>query len=168
VLGRREIAGRAGTILQGESGANDPVGIALMTSLIAAGGLSAHGFGNVGIEFFLQMAIGGVVGVVGGRALLAFMRRVPLPSEGLYPLRTLAGVLLLFGIATIGRGSGFLAVFAAGIVFGDARAPFKREIERFHSALASPAEIVAFAALGLTVNLDELLRPRWTWPSGRA
>jgi cell volume regulation protein A len=50
-------------------------------------------------------------------------------------------------------------VFIAGIILGDARAPFKREIERFHSALASLAEIVAFVVLGLTVNLDDLTQP---------
>ena len=154
VLGQREISGRTGIILKGESGANDPVGIALMASLIAAAGLSAGAFAHAGGEFLLQMAIGLAVGVVGGRALLWFTRRVPLPSEGLYPLRTLACVLLLFGIATLAHGSGFLAVFAAGIVLGDGRAPFKREIEAFHSALASLAEIVAFVVLGLTIDLS--------------
>ena len=144
VLGRREISGRSGTILEGESGANDPVGIALMASLIAAGGLSAGAFAKVGGEFLLQMGVGAAVGVAGGAALLWFTRRVPLPSEGLYPLRTLACALMLFGAATLAHGSGFLAVFVAGIVLGDARAPYKREIERFHSALASLAEIVAF------------------------
>jgi potassium/hydrogen antiporter len=154
VLGQREVSGRSGTILEGESGANDPVGIALMASLITAAGLSVGAFAHVGGEFLLQMAVGVAVGVVGGRALLWFTRRVPLPSEGLYPLRTLACVLLLFGIATLARGSGFLAVFAAGIVVGDGRAPFKREIERFHSALASLGEIVAFVVLGLTIDLS--------------
>jgi cell volume regulation protein A len=148
VLGQREISGRTGIILKGESGANDPVGIALMASLIAAAGLSAGAFAHVGGEFLLQMAIGLAVGVVGGRVLLWFTRRVPLPSEGLYPLRTLACVLLLFGIATLAYGSGFLAVFAAGIALGYGRAPFKRETESFHSALASLAEIVAFIVLG--------------------
>ena len=62
VLGRREVAGRSGTILEGESGANDPVGIALMASLIAAGGLSAAAFGQVAGEFVLQMGVGAVVG----------------------------------------------------------------------------------------------------------
>jgi cell volume regulation protein A len=153
VLGQREVSGRSGTILEGEAGANDPVGIALMASLIAAGGLSAGAFAQVGGEFLLQMGVGAAVGVIGGRALLWFTRRVPLPSEGLYPLRTLACALLLFGIATLAHGSGFLAVFAAGIVLGDGRAPYKREIERFHSALASLAEIAAFVVLGLTVDL---------------
>lgn len=156
VLGKREIAGRSSTILEGESGANDPVGISLMTSLIAAGGLTAAGFARVGAQFALQMAIGLAVGVVGGRALLVFMRRVALPSEGLYSLRTLACCLMLYGLATLAHGSGFLAVFVAGIVIGDARAPYKPDIKRFHAALAGLAEIVAFAVLGLTVHLNVL------------
>src|SRR5665811_1727176 len=86
------------------------------------------------------------------------MRRISLPSEGLYPLRTLASVLVLYGATTIAHGSGFLAVFVAGIVLGDERAPFKKEVERFHSALASLGEIVAFVVLGLTVNLSDLTR----------
>ena len=64
----------------------------------------------------------------------------------------------LFGVATLLHGSGFLAVFVAGILIGDERAPYKREIERFHSALASLGEIVAFAVLGLTVDLEVLTR----------
>jgi cell volume regulation protein A len=156
VLGRREVSGRSGTVLEGESGANDPVGIALMASLLTAGGISPGAFGSIAGEFVLQMGVGAAVGIVGGRAVLWFMRAVPLPSEGLYPLRTAACALILFGAATLAHGSGFLAVFVAGILLGDARAPYKREIERFHSALASLGEIVAFIVLGLTVNLGEL------------
>jgi potassium/hydrogen antiporter len=156
VLGKREVSGRSGTILEGESGANDPVGIALMAGLLSAGGVGAGALGNVAGEFVLQMVVGGTVGLVGGRALLLFMRRVALPSEGLYPLRTLAGAMILFGLAAVLHGSGFLAVFAAGIVLGDERAPYKREVERFHSALASLGEIVAFIVLGLTVDLSVL------------
>ncbi len=167
VLGKREIRGRSSTILEGESGANDPVGISLMSSLIAAGGLSAAGFASVGTQFALQMAIGLAVGVIGGRALLVFMRRVALPSEGLYPLRTLASSLMLYGIATLAHGSGFLAVFVAGIVIGDARAPYKPEIKRFHAALAGLAEIVAFVVLGLTVDLNVLTHPD-VWIPGLA
>ena len=156
VLGQREVQGRSGTILEGESGANDPVGIALMASLITAAGLSASAFGHIAGEFLLQMGVGAAIGVAGGRLLLWFIRGVPLPSEGLYPLRTLASAFILFGAATLAHGSGFLAVFIAGILLGDERAPYKREIERFHSALASLGEIVAFTVLGLTVDLKEL------------
>src|SRR5664280_2469536 len=102
---------------------------------------------------------------LGGWALLWFMRRVALPSEGLYPLRTLAAAMALFGLATVAHGSGFLAVFVAGIVISDGRAPYKGEIERFHSALASLGEIVAFLILGLTVDLTALAH-RDVWVMG--
>jgi potassium/hydrogen antiporter len=165
VLGRQEIAGRSGTILEGESGANDPVGIALMGGLLAAGGLTGAAFGSIALDFMLQMAIGLAAGLAGGVALLGFMRRVSLPSEALYPLRTLASVLLLFGVTTLMHGSGFLAVFVAGIVIGGRRAPYQREIERFHAALAGLAEIVAFVGLGLTIDLTVLAR-RDVWLPG--
>ncbi len=165
VLGRREIASRAGTILEGESGANDPVGIALMASLLSAGSLSGGAVLHVIGEFVLQMGVGAAVGVVGGWGLLALMRKVPLSGEALYPLRTLVSVLAIFALATLARGSGFLAVFVAGILIGDHSAPYKREIERFHSALASIGEIVAFVALGLTVDLTVLSRAN-VWVPG--
>jgi cell volume regulation protein A len=156
VLGRREVAGRTGVLLEGESGANDPVGIALLIALLAATGSAAHTATVVAGQFALQMAVGLAVGVAGGRLLLELMRRFPLPSEALYPLQVLTGALAIFGAATVARGSGFLAVFVAGILIGDEGAPYKREIERFHAALASLAEIVAFVLLGLTVHLAEL------------
>lgn len=156
VLGRRHIAGRTGALLEGESGANDPVGIALLVALLAATGTGRSAVGQIAIGFFQQMAIGAAVGVAGGMALLALMRRVPLPSEGLYALRVLFGALVIYGLATVAHGSGFLAVFAAGILLGDERAPYKREIQRFHTSLSSLAEIVAFTMLGLKINLHEL------------
>jgi cell volume regulation protein A len=156
VLGRREVGGRTGVLLEGESGANDPVGIALLVALIAATGSPAAVAGHVVVEFLLQMAVGVAIGIAGGWLLLEFMRRVPLPSEGLYALRVLTSVLVIFGVATVAHGSGFLAVFVAGILIGDERAPYKGEIRRFHSSLASLAEIVAFILLGLTVRLRDL------------
>ena len=156
VLGQREIEGRSGALLEGESGANDPVGIALMASLVTAGGLSAGAVGHVAWEFAVQLVVGAATGVVGGRLALWFMRKLTLPSRALHPLRTLAWALVLFATATLAHGSGFLAVFVAGIVIGDEPAPFKREVERFHAALASLGEIAAFVVLGLTIDLSEL------------
>jgi len=161
VLGNQEISGRAGVIIEGESGANDPVGIALLISLLtAASGTAWHQFGTALGEFALQMLIGAAVGLAGGQLLSTAMRRLQLPSEGLYPLRTLAIAIGLYGAATVAHGSGFLAVFVAGIMIGDIAAPFKREIERFHTSLASLAEIIAFVVLGLTVSLSDLFTTR--------
>lgn len=167
VLGRRRVEGRSGTILEAESGANDPVGIALMAALVTAGGLSGHGAAHVATTFALQMAVGLAVGLVGGRLLVLLMRRVALPAEGLYPLRTLASAYGLYAAGTLAHGSGFLAVFVAGIVVGDVRAPFKADIERFHGALASLGEVVAFVVLGLTVDLATIAHPD-VWATGLA
>jgi cell volume regulation protein A len=156
VLGQREIAGRSSTILQGESGANDPVGIALMASLLGAGALTWSTGADVAVAFTVQMVVGAAFGVVGSRLTLWFNRRVPMPTESLYPLRVLGCVFLLYGAATALDGSGFLAVFVAGILLGDERMPYKPETQGFFAALASLSEIVAFIALGLTVDLGVL------------
>lgn len=156
VLGRREITGRSGTLIEGESGANDPVGIALMVSLLAASGTGWHPV-EVGVAtFLLQMIIGGAVGLAGGAGLRWVIRRVPLPSEALYAVRTLAAALLIYGVATVAHGSGFLAVFIAGIMIGDVRAPYREEIRSFHGSLASLGEVAVFVVLGLTVSLRTL------------
>jgi cell volume regulation protein A len=163
VLGRREIGGRTGVLLEAESGANDPVGIALMVSLLGATGTGWSAFGSGIGSFALEMVVGAAVGAVGGWLMIRAMRRVPLPSEALYPLEAAAFALLLYGGATALHGSGFLAVFLAGIMLGDARVPFKDEVERFAGALSSLAEIVAFIVLGLSIHLTSIFRGGLLW-----
>ena len=157
ILGDKEIRGRTGTILEGEAGVNDPVSIALMIGLVDFATSENGTLWVVVEEFVLEMGIGLVVGLVGAWLLLLFTRRVKLPSEGLYPLRTLAAAGLIYGLASVLHGSGFLAVFIAGLVLGDVDVPYKRQIRRFQTALASLAEIVVFIALGLTVHASQLL-----------
>src|ERR1700749_2397497 len=72
VFGRREIAGRTGVLLEGESGANDPVGIALLSALLVSHGGAGSVAWHVLAEFAQQMAVGVAVGLAGGLALLAF------------------------------------------------------------------------------------------------
>ena len=156
VLGGREIRGRSGTILEGEAGTNDPVGIALMIGMIELATEEDAGFGVVVEEFVLEMAIGLGVGVAGALLLLPVMRGVRLPAPALYPLRVLAGAGVIYGLASVAHGSGFLAVFVAGVILGDIAAPRKGEIESFHTSLAALAEIAAFAALGLSVGYSDL------------
>jgi cell volume regulation protein A len=164
VLGRREITGRSGVILEGESGANDPVGIALMIALLGAVDSSATGSAVTAglVEFSRQLVVGALVGIAGGWALARLMRR-PLPNEALYPIRVLAAAGLIYGVATVLSGSGFLAALLAGIMVGDIRAPLKREIVRVSSSLAGLAEIVAFTVLGLTVSVPDVLDPGELW-----
>jgi cell volume regulation protein A len=161
VLGGREIAGRTGTILQGESGANDPVGIALMIGMIELATHDSASVWGVGREFLVEMAVGIAIGLGGGYLETWLLRRVSLPSVGLHAVRTLAAAGVIYGVASVAHGSGFLAVFIAGMIVGDVEAPGKREIELFQSALANVAEIVVFAALGLTLTLGAISGRRW-------
>ena len=161
VLGEREIKGRTGTILEGESGANDPVGIALMLGMIELATHADASFWIVVRVFAEQMSIGLAIGVAGGLLERRLLQRVALPAAGLYTLRTLALAGLVYGVATVAHGSGFLAVFVAGLIVGDVRAPFADEIRVFQDGLAALAEIVVFVALGLTIDLSGLTSGRW-------
>jgi len=156
ILGDKEIGGNTGTILEGEAGMNDPVGIALLIGMVEFATTDGASVWSIVREFLLEMTIGLAVGLVGTALLVFFMRRVRLPSEGLYPLRTLAAAGVIYGLAALAHGSGFLAVFIAGLMLSELDVPYKRQIERFHTALASLAEIVVFVALGLTVNVGQL------------
>jgi cell volume regulation protein A len=156
VLGNKEMRGRAGTILEGESGVNDPVGIALMIGMIELATHDDASFWVVVEEFSVEMSVGLAIGLLGAAAMRPLLR-ISLPSPGLYPIRTLAAAGVIYGAASVAHGSGFLAVFVAGIALGDADVPLRNEIERFHTALASLAEVVVFVALGLTIDLTNLL-----------
>ncbi len=161
VLGDREIAGRTGTILEGESGANDPVGIALMIGMVELALHPGSSFWIVGREFAVEMVVGLGIGILGGSLQTWLLRTVSLPSAGLHAVQTLAGAAVIYGTASVAHGSGFLAVFVAGLIVGDARAPRKREIDAFQTTLSSIAEIVVFVALGLTIVLGEISGNEW-------
>jgi potassium/hydrogen antiporter len=157
IFGDKEIGGRTGTILEGESGVNDPVAIALMIGMLEYATSDNGSVWTIVWEFVLEMSVGLVVGLAGTVLLVVLTRRMRLPSESLYPLRTLAAAGLIYGLASVAHGSGFLAVFIAGLVLGDLDTPYKRQIIRFHTSLASLAEIVVFVGLGLTVDVTEAL-----------
>jgi cell volume regulation protein A len=144
-----QLRGRTRTILEGESGANDPVGIALMLGLIAFATHADASFWIVVRVFDEQVAIGLLVGLAGG-----FLERRLLRVGW---LRTLVLVAIVYVIADVAHGSGFLAVFVMGLVVGDIEAPS----QSLQDQLASAAEIVAFVALGLTVHISGIAAGRW-------
>jgi potassium/hydrogen antiporter len=91
------------------------------------------------------------VGVAAGVAGRELMTRVRLPAGGLYPALTLSLALFTYGTATILKGSGFLAVYIAGLVLGNATLPFRSGLIRLHDALAWLSQIGMFLMLGLLV-----------------
>jgi cell volume regulation protein A len=149
---------RVGTTLELESGLNDPVAVILTTALTAnlvhPGEVSP---GRLVLDILLQLAIGGALGVAIGRGGRVLLRRYPLPSGGLYPALTLALALLAFGVTTLLHGSGFLAVYLAGMVLGNGPLPYHAGLLRVHDALAWLAQIGMFLILGLLVYPSGLL-----------
>ena len=161
VLGRREVGGRSGTVLEGEAGINDPAGIALLLGMIEVATHPGTSMLVVLQEFVLAVGIGVTLGFVGGATLIAALGRLRLGDSGLYPVLALACAGLLYGATSLAGGSGFAAVFVAGLLLGDARLPYAGEIDRFSVSLASLAEVGVFLALGLTIDVAGIAGADW-------
>jgi cell volume regulation protein A len=164
VLGRREIAGRSGVVLEGEAGVNDPVGIALLLGMVQ---FATHPGATILVvvkDFALAMSIGVAVGLAGGLLLIRTLRGVRLGDSGLFPVLALTGAVLLYGAAALVGGSGFTSVFIAGLLLGDSDPPYGADITRFTASLASLAEVSVFLALGLTIDLGGI--PASVWVQG--
>lgn len=102
------------------------------------------------------MGLGLAVGFAGGYFLTLMLRRMSLPSS-LYPLLALAGGISLFGLTTLLEGSGFLAIFIAGVIIGNTSLPFSNDIHRFHDGIAWLSQIGMFLMLGLLVTPSNLI-----------
>ena len=143
--------------LEVESGVNDPMAILLtmVATELALG--HAIGAGGVGLLFVQQFGLGGAVGVGSGFAARGLLRAVQLPAAGLYPVLTLAVAFLSFGIATLLGGSGFVAVYATGLVLAASAIPYGAGVRRVHDALAWLSQIMMFTLLGLLVFPSRLV-----------
>jgi cell volume regulation protein A len=101
--------------------------------------------------FIQQMLIGALVGYGMGKAMLFLINRLKLGYEGLYPVLTLSLVFLAFGLTDLIGGSGFLAVYLAGIILGRQDFLHQKSLMRFHDGLAWIMQIAMFLTLGLLV-----------------
>ncbi len=159
VLGSKGISlkSKLKSLLELESGSNDPMAIFLTVGLIRlitqpnSSPLSLIGL------FIQQMLIGAVLGYGLGKVMLFLVNHLKLGYEGLYPVLTLSLVFLTFGLTDILGGSGFLAVYLAGIVLGHHDFIHKRSLLRFHDGLAWLMQIAMFLTLGLLVFPSRLV-----------
>lgn len=150
---------RVGTTLEVESGANDPMAV-ILTMTLTASIVAGNGIPAVTpllVEVVLQLVIGMLVGVAVGYVGRLVLNRLRLPAGGLYPVLTIAIAFLSFGIATLGAGSGFLAVYVTGAVLGDGDMPYRRSLLRVHDTIAWLGQIVMFLLLGLLVSPSRLM-----------
>jgi potassium/hydrogen antiporter len=151
------IRSRIKSTLEVESASNDPMAIFLTVGLLEV--LVRDVSLGVGLLqlFILQMGIGAVVGLGAGWAAVRVVNRIGLEVAGLYPVLVAACGLLTFGLAASSGGSGFLAIFVAGVIVGNSRIVFQRDTFLFHDGLAWLSQITMFVVLGLLIDPKELL-----------
>jgi potassium/hydrogen antiporter len=147
---------RVARTLEGESGINDPIAVLLVIGCIEAIEDSSFGLEDAIWMAARELSIGFVVGIAVAAVAVVFLRRVRLPSAGLYPVASIATGALAFGIAQTSHASGFLAVYLAGLVLGSVSTPARRTIVTFHDGLAWVAQLGLFLTLGLLVFPDQL------------
>ena len=157
VLRTSSLEKRLSRTLEGESGFNDPVAVLLVLGFIEWIRVPDYGVLDMLWLFVRQLGIGAVVGFgVGWLAVQAF-RRARLDTPGLYPVASLAAAALAYGAAASIEGSGFLAVYLAGLALGSANIPAKQTITTFHVGLAWVAQLTMFLALGLLIFPSDVL-----------
>jgi potassium/hydrogen antiporter len=142
---------RLARTLEGESGFNDPIAVLLVLGFIEW--IKHADYGLVDMLWLLvrQLGIGLAVGVLVGWLAAEGFRRARLASAGLYPVASLAIAALAFGAAGSLHGSGFLAVYIAGLWLGSVNIPARQTITNFHDGMAWVAQIAMFLSLGLLV-----------------
>jgi potassium/hydrogen antiporter len=142
--------------LEAESGLNDPVVVLLVLGFIEWIEQPDYGALDMLALALSELAIGLVVGLAVGAATVAAFRRVAFATQGLYPVASIASAALAFGGAEALEGSGFLAVYLAGLVLGSARVTGRRTVDEFHAGLAWVSQIALFVTLGLLVFPSQL------------
>lgn len=150
---------RLARTLEGEAGMNDPVAVLLVLGFIEWIQDPGYGIVDMGLLFAQQLGIGAVVGIAVGWLAVQAFRRARLATGGLYPVASIAVVAIAFGFADVLHGSGFLAVYLAGLAMGSANLPARQTVHAFHDGLAWVAQLTMFLALGLLVfpsQLDEI------------
>jgi cell volume regulation protein A len=159
VLRRSNLEKRLARSLEGESGMNDPVALLLVIGFIEWIQKPGYGLADMAGLLALKLAIGVLVGLALGRLAVWLLDRAQLPTDGIYPVATIAIAGLAYGLAEVAHGSGLLATYLTALALGSARIPARRTIVAFHEGLGWVAQIALFILLGLLVfpsSLDDV------------
>jgi cell volume regulation protein A len=144
-------------ILELESGSNDPMAYMLTIALIqvVASGNDLD-IALITKDLFVQFLFGGVIGFAFGHLSVWLINKIGLSNGSLYPILLLSLVFIIFTSTDLLKGNGYLAVYIAGVVVGNSRLTFRKEINTFMNGLTWLFQIVMFLSLGLLVNPHEM------------
>ncbi len=145
-------------MLELESGSNDPMAYMLtivLIQIISSG--SELSLALIGRDLLVQFLIGGIVGYAFGRFAVWLVNRINLSNSSLYPILLLSLVFATFTITDLLKGNGYLAVYIAGVIVGNAKLVYRKEINTFMNGLTWLFQIIMFLTLGLLVNPHEMI-----------
>lgn len=143
--------------LELESGSNDPMAYMLTLLLIAYIQVGGMDLQDAVIQLLVQLSVGALAGFLLGRLAVILINHLNINNESLYPILLLTTAFFTFSATTLCKGNGYLAVYIAGLVVGNAKIVHKKSIGTFFDGFAWLWQIVMFLALGLLVNPHELL-----------
>ncbi|HET8529161.1 MAG TPA: potassium/proton antiporter [Gaiellaceae bacterium] len=144
---RRSLARTLGA----ESGANDPVAIALTLGLIAWIERRDFGAGDLTVLLVRQLGLGLAIGVAASLLATWVFARIPSSIGAFVPVASVAAGAVAFGAADAAHGSGFLAVYLVGLAVGSTPSRYRGQLVAFHVGLAYVAQVALFIVLGLLV-----------------
>lgn len=145
-------------MLELESGSNDPMAYMLTIVLVQIIG-SGSNFDLTLLlkDLFIQFLFGGVLGYAFGRFAVWLINKIELSNSSLYPILLLSIVFITFTLTDLVKGNGYLAVYIAGVIVGNARLSYRKETNTFMNGLTWLFQIIMFLTLGLLVNPHEML-----------
>lgn len=147
--------------LELESGSNDPMAVFLTVGTIELILNADKTFLDLILYFALQFGVGSLIGLSFGKLMVYLINKLKFSYEGIYPVFALALCFLIYSIPPIVNGSGFLAIYIAGIIVGNSQIVHKKALVRFFDGLAVLSQIAMFLTLGLLVFPSKLVDVIW-------
>ena len=144
-------------MLELESGSNDPMAYMLTVILIQLTQSASMGIGGILSSFFIQFIVGAIAGYLLGKLAILMLNRLNIDNQSLYPILLLSFVFFTFSLTDLLGGNGYLAVYIAGMMVGNARIMHRKEINTFMDGLTWLFQIIMFLCLGLLVNPHEMI-----------
>ena len=143
-------------MLELESGSNDPMAYMLTIVLIQFIQSDGMGTGNIIGSFIIQFLVGAAAGYILGKLAILILNKINIDNQSLYPILLLSFVFFT-AITDLLRGNGYLAVYIAGMMVGNHKITFRKEIATFMDGLTWLFQIIMFLMLGLLVNPHEMI-----------
>ena len=144
-------------MLELESGSNDPMAYMLTIVLIQSILSGSMNAGEIAGNLSVQFLVGGAGGYILGKLTVLFLNKINIDNQSLYAILLLGCVFFTFTITDRLHGNGYLAVYIAGMVVGNKKIVYRKEIATFMDGMSWLFQIIMFLTLGLLVNPHEML-----------